>query len=160
MLTAKGDEIDFVLGLEMGADDYIAKPFRGHEFIARIKAVLRRTRTVPLHFKDPPPTVYRFARWALNTAKRELESEDELFVPLSSGEYNLLLAFVRHPQQVLTRDQLLDFTKGRSAAPLDRGVDLQVSRLRRKIEWDPKKPELIKTAWGDGYLFTPLVTSQ
>lgn len=160
MLTAKGDEIDRVLGLEMGADDYVAKPFSGREFIARIKAVLRRTRTVPLHLKEPPPTIYRFDRWTLNTARRELESRDDLIVPLSRGEYNLLLAFVRHPQQVLTRDQLLDLTKGRSAAPLDRRIDLQVSRLRRKIEADAKQPELIKTAWGDGYLFTPLVKSE
>jgi two-component system OmpR family response regulator len=161
MLTAKGEETDRVVGLEMGADDYVAKPFSGRELLARIKAVLRRTRAVP---RPPAPeqlqTVYRFGRWALNTAKREMESDDDLILPLSSGEYNLLLALVRHPQKVLSRDQLLDLTKGRSATPLDRSIDLQISRLRKKIEDNPKNPEIIKTAWGDGYVFTARVTAE
>lgn len=161
MLTAKGDEIDRVLGLEMGADDYVAKPFSGRELLARIKAVLRRTRAIPRpQAAEQLQTVYRFGRWALNTAKREMESDDDLILPLSSGEYNLLLALVRHPQKVLSRDQLLDLTKGRSATPLDRSIDLQVSRLRKKIEDNPKNPEIIKTAWGDGYVFTARVTAE
>lgn len=160
MVTAKGDEIDRVLGLEMGADDYLAKPFSGRELIARIKAVLRRTRELPSLSGEPGPAVYRFGKWSLDIARREVEADDDLVVPLSSGEYSLLLAFVRHPQRVLNRDQLLDLTKGRASAFPDRGIDLQVSRLRKKIENDPKKPELIKTAWGDGYIFTPRVTSE
>ncbi|MGD9867858.1 MAG: response regulator, partial [Hyphomicrobiales bacterium] len=99
MLTAKGDEVDRVVGLEMGADDYIAKPFSGRELVARIKAVLRRTQTVARPLAAPLPSTYRFGRWALNTARREVESEDSLIVPLSSGEYNLLLAFLRNPQR-------------------------------------------------------------
>ena len=157
ILTAKGDEIDRVLGLEMGADDYVAKPFSGRELLARIKAVLRRTRSLPPPAKEPVATIYRFGKWTLDTARREIEAND-LVVPLSTGEYNLLMAFVQHPQRVLSRDQLLDLSRGRSAAPLDRSIDLQVSRLRRKIERDAKKPEVIKTIWGDGYIFTPKVT--
>lgn len=160
MLTAKGDEIDRVLGLEMGADDYVAKPFSGRELIARIKAVLRRARTPPPQSRLAARSIYRFGKWMLSTARRELESNADLVVPLSSGEYNLLLAFVTHPQRVLSRDQLLDLTKGRSAALLDRGVDLQVSRLRKKIEDNPREPKLIKTAWGDGYIFTAQVAGE
>jgi len=160
MLTAKGEEIDRVLGLEMGADDYVAKPFSGRELIARIKAVLRRTRSLPPAPEGSLPPTFRFDRWVLHPSRRELEADDGLVVPLSSGDYNLLLTFVRHPNRVLSRDQLLDLAKGRSAAPLDRSIDLQVSRLRKKIETDPSNPELIKTVWGDGYLFTPEVSSE
>jgi two-component system OmpR family response regulator len=160
MLTAKGEEIDRVLGLEMGADDYIAKPFSSLELIARIKAVLRRTRSLPPVAEALAPAAYRFAGWTLHTARRELESEDGLIVPLSSGDYNLLLAFVNRPNRVLSRDQLLDLAKGRSAAPLDRSIDLQVSRLRKKIEDDTANPQLIKTIWGDGYMLAAEVTQE
>jgi len=161
MLTAKGEEVDRVVGLEMGADDYVAKPFSGRELLARIKAVLRRSQFAASHpaIETLPPT-YRFGKWSLHTAKRELEADDGVIVPLSSGEFNLLLAFLQHPQRVLSRDQLLDLAKGRSTAILDRGIDLQVSRLRRKVECNPKKPELIKTAWGDGYILTSRVESE
>jgi two-component system OmpR family response regulator len=159
ILTAKGDEIDRVLGLEMGADDYVAKPFSGRELIARIKAVLRRTRALPAAPEGSVPDVYRFGKWTLDTARREVEADD-LVIPLSTGEYNLLLAFLQHPQRVLSRDQLLDLAKGRAAAQLDRSIDLQVSRLRRKIEEDAKNPEIIKTIWGDGYVFVPKVVSE
>jgi two-component system OmpR family response regulator len=159
ILTAKGDEIDRVLGLEMGADDYVAKPFSGRELLARIKAVLRRSQSLPPTGRNAGPALYRFDKWTLDTARRELETDD-IVVPLSTGEYNLLMAFIQHPQRVLSRDQLLDLAKGRSAAPLDRSIDLQVSRLRRKIEPDAKNPELIKTIWGDGYIFTPTIESE
>jgi two-component system OmpR family response regulator len=160
MLTAKGEEIDRVLGLEMGADDYVSKPFSGRELIARIKAVLRRTRSLPPVPGGQLPAVYSFGRWTLHPTRRELEAEDGLVVPLSGGDYNLLLAFLRHPNRVLSRDQLLDIAKSRSAAPFDRSIDLQVSRLRKKIETDPSNPELIKTVWGDGYVFTAEVATE
>jgi len=160
MLTAKGDGVDRILGLEMGADDYIAKPFAGRELIARIKAVLRRTHALPPTMVDSPTQVYRFDQWTLNTTKRELESDADIVVPLSTGEYKLLLAFLQHPQRVLTRDQLLDLAKGRSATPFDRSVDLQVSRLRRKLGDDAKNPKIIKTVWGGGYVFTPKVARE
>jgi two-component system OmpR family response regulator len=159
ILTAKGDEIDRVLGLEMGADDYVAKPFSSRELIARIKAVLRRSRSFPPAGHGKTPAIYRFGKWTLDTGRRELESDD-IVVPLSTGEYNLLIVFLQHPNRVLNRDQLLDLAKGRSAAPLDRSIDLQVSRLRRKIEDDPKNPEMIKTVWGDGYTFTPEISAE
>lgn len=160
MLTAKGDGVDRILGLEMGADDYVAKPFSGRELVARIKAVLRRTHALPPKPEGPAVPVYRFGPWVLDTGKRELESDDDIVVPLSTGEYNLLLAFLQYPQRVLSRDQLLDIAKGRSAAPFDRSVDLQVSRLRRKLGDDAKDPKVIKTVWGGGYIFTPKVACE
>ena len=160
MLTAKGDGVDRILGLEMGADDYVAKPFSGRELVARIKAVLRRTHALPPRPEGPTMPVYRFGQWVLDTGRRELESDADIVVPLSTGEYNLLIAFLQHPQRVLSRDQLLDLAKGRSAMPFDRSVDLQVSRLRRKIGDDAKDPKVIKTVWGGGYLFTPKVACE
>jgi two-component system OmpR family response regulator len=159
ILTAKGDEIDRVVGLETGADDYVAKPFSGRELLARIRAVLRRTqsRAEPV---TRSPEIYRFGRWALNTARRELELDNDILVPLSTGEYSLLVVFVKHAQRVLTRDQLLDLGKGRAAVPLDRSIDLQVSRLRRKIGDDARNPQVIKTVRGGGYIFTLPVTTQ
>jgi two-component system OmpR family response regulator len=159
MLTAKGEEVDRVIGLEMGADDYLAKPFGSRELVARIKAVLRRSRDrLPPVGAPDTVTNYRFDRWILDTGSRTLLSGDGVTVPLSTGEYDLLLVFAERPQRVLTRDQLLDLTRGRNATAFDRSIDTQVSRLRRKIERDPTSPELIKTVWGGGYVFTPAVT--
>lgn len=160
MLTAKGEEIDRVLGLEMGADDYLAKPFSTRELLARIKAVLRRVRSLPATRGAAGIDVFRFAGWRLDTAKWELESADGVIVPLSTGEFDLLLALVHHPQRVLSRDQLLDLARGRAAAVFDRSIDTQVSRLRRKIEENPKDPKIIKTIWGGGYVFTPQVSRE
>lgn len=160
MLTAKGDGVDRILGLEMGADDYIAKPFTGRELVARIKAVLRRTHALPPRLERSSTPIYRFGQWLLDTGKRELESESDIVVPLSTGEYKLLLVFLQHPRRVLTRDLLLDLVKGRSAAPFDRSIDLQVSRLRRKIGDDARAPKIIKTVWGGGYIFTPKVSCE
>jgi two-component system, OmpR family, response regulator len=158
MLTAKGEEVDRVIGLEMGADDYLPKPFGSRELIARIRAVLRRGRMDPIRAEAPSgPRQYQFDRWRLNTESRELVSDDGVMVPLSTGEYELLLAMIERPQRVLTRDQLLDLTRGRAAAAFDRSIDTQVSRLRRKLERDPAEPRLIKTIWGGGYMFTPAV---
>ncbi|MBP2301911.1 response regulator [Azospirillum picis] len=159
MLTAMGEETDRVVGLEMGADDYLAKPFSPRELLARIKAVLRRAQA-PLTAGAPAAgAVLRFEGWSLDLTKRELHSPDGVLVQLSAGEYDLLVAFAEHPQRVLTRDQLLDLARGRSAVPFDRSIDVQVSRLRRKIEPDPAEPALIKTVRGGGYLFTPSVSS-
>ena len=161
MLTAKGDEIDRVIGLEMGADDYLPKPFGSRELIARIKAVLRRSQERCCGDRPTEqPKRYRFERWRLDTGGRELVRKDGVTVPLSTGEYDLLIALIERPQRVLSRDQLLDLARGRSASALDRSIDTQVSRLRKKLERDPTDPKIIKTVWGGGYMFTPTVTPQ
>ena len=161
MLTAKGDEVDRVIGLEMGADDYLPKPFGSRELIARIKAVLRRSRESPaeVHAGERPKR-YRFEGWVLDTGTRELVRKDGVTVPLSTGEYDLLIVLVERPQRMLSRDQLLDLARGRTASALDRSIDTQVSRLRKKLERDPADPSIIKTVWGGGYMFTPTVTPQ
>jgi two-component system OmpR family response regulator len=161
MLTAKGDEVDRVIGLEMGADDYLGKPFGSRELIARIKAVLRRSRERPAEATSGERYQrYRFDRWTLDTSARELLRDDGVTVPLSTGEYDLLIALVERPQRVLSRDQLLDLARGRSVSGLDRSIDTQVSRLRKKLERDPGDPKVIKTVWGGGYMFTPAVKQQ
>ena len=159
MLTAKGEEVDRVIGLEMGADDYLAKPFGSRELIARIKAVLRRSQEKMWKGSvEQQSKSYQFDRWRLQTDARALLRDDGVTVPLSTGEYDLLIALVERPQRVLNRDQLLDLARGRSAAGLDRSIDTQVSRLRKKLERDPGDPQIIKTVWGGGYLFTPAVS--
>jgi two-component system, OmpR family, response regulator len=158
MLTAMGEETDRIVGLEMGADDSLAKPFSPRELLARIKAVLRRAAGSPLA-GTPTGKVLAFDGWRLDLSKRELRDPDGVLVQLSAGEYDLLVAFVEHPQRVLNRDQLLDLARGRSAAPFDRSVDVQVSRLRRKIEADPLNPILIKTVRGGGYMFSPAIAN-
>ncbi len=161
MLTAKGDELDRVIGLEMGADDYLPKPFGSRELVARIKAVLRRSKdNTSSGTSNPRPKQYQFDRWRLDIGARELIRDDGTTLPLSTGEYDLLIVFVERPQRVLSRDQLLDLARGRAANPLDRSIDTQVSRLRRKLEQDPGDPKIIKTVWGGGYMFTPAVSHQ
>ncbi|SKA17148.1 response regulator [Consotaella salsifontis] len=159
MLTAMGEETDRVVGLEMGADDYMAKPFSSRELLARIKAVLRRTQMNAAAAAVVPTVgderaIARFTGWTLDLARHDLHRADGVVLPLSKGEYTLLVAFVERPKRVLSRDQLLDLARGRSAIPFDRSIDTQVSRLRRKLEDDPANPTLIKTVWGDGYMFT------
>jgi two-component system OmpR family response regulator len=158
MLTAMAEDTDRVIGLEMGADDYLTKPFNPRELLARIKAVLRRTNSLPQQRGIPSGDRLAFDRWTIDNGQRELIGEDGVAVPLSTAEFLLLSAFLQHPKMVLSRDQLLDLTSGRAASAFDRSIDNQVSRLRRKIEADPKKPELIKTVWGGGYSFTAEVT--
>lgn len=160
MLTAKGEEVDRVIGLEMGADDYLPKPFGTRELIARIRAVLRRSRVaVPPVDTARRPERLRFDRWQLDTGARELLRDDGVTVPLSTGEYELLIVLVERPQRVLTREQLLDLARGRAAVAFDRSIDTQVSRLRKKIERDPSDPRIIKTVWGGGYMFAAPVTT-
>lgn len=153
MLTAMGEATDRVVGLELGADDYMAKPFDPRELLARIRAVLRRRdATHPLQRSARQPL--RFCGWTLDPTRYRLTSPEGGLISLSSGEFDLLLAFAEHPQRVLTREQLLDLTRGRVAEPFDRSIDVQVSRLRRKIENNPQNPELIVTVRGGGYMFT------
>ena len=153
MLTAMAEETDRVVGLELGADDYVTKPFNPRELVARIKAVLRRAHSLPPQPELPAARRLRFDRWTFDVARRELMAEDGVAVPLSTGEFLLLSVFLQRPGMVLTRDQLLDLTRGRDAAMFDRSIDNQVSRLRKKIEADPRRPQLIKTHWGGGYSF-------
>lgn len=159
MLTAMGEETDRIVGLEVGADDYLPKPFNPRELLARIKAVLRRSRdSGEAAVAESGRRVYCFEGWRFAIDRRQLFDPAGTEVPLSSGEYALLLALVQHPQRTLSRDQLLDLARGRDAMPFDRSIDTQVSRLRRKIEADPQNPRLVKTVWGAGYIFTPRVT--
>ncbi len=154
MLTARGEELDRIVGLEIGADDYVGKPFNPRELLARVAAVLRRTNTLPPRLRGPAAERYRFGEWTFNASQREISGPDGLALPLSSGEFKLLMAFLERPKVALSREQLLDLTKGRDAEVFDRSIDNQVSRLRRKIELDPKNPRYIKTVWGGGYMFT------
>jgi two-component system OmpR family response regulator len=154
MLTAMAEDTDRVIGLEIGADDYVVKPFNPRELLARIKAVLRRANSLPRQRAAPDAGIVRFERWQLNVGRRELTDEDGIGIPLSTSEFLLLRALLNHPKMVLSRDQLLDITRGRAANVFDRSIDNQVSRLRKKIETDPREPSLIKTVWGGGYMFT------
>ena len=151
LLTAMSDDTDRIVGLEIGADDYVVKPFNPRELVARIKAVLRRSAGGTARVRAPDAGAYAFGPWVLKTGERELVGEDGVAVPLSTGEFNLLLALVTHPRQVLTRDQLLDLAQGRDMAAFDRSIDNQISRLRKKVEPNPKDPKFIKTVWGGGY---------
>ncbi|KEP90976.1 response regulator [Aeromonas caviae] len=158
MLTAMGEETDRIIGLEMGADDYLSKPFNPRELLARIKAVMRRTQAESLPVPETLTRDLRFDRWLLDVNRRELVDEEGVGMSLSTAEFDLLKVFLERPQRVLSRDQLLDLARGREAVAFDRAIDTLVSRLRRKLERDPKNPELIKTIWGGGYLFAADVT--
>jgi len=157
LLTAVSEETDRIVGLELGADDYVTKPFSPRELLARIRAILRRSAAVPRPAAEGQGERYRFERWTLDTARRTLIDEDGNEALLGTAEFRLLLAFVTRPGLVLTRDQLLDITAGRAAQVFDRSIDNLVSRLRRRIELDPQHPTLIKTIWGDGYSFAARV---
>lgn len=158
MLTAKSEEIDRVVGLEMGADDYLAKPFSPRELLARIKSILRRTRALPLNLRPDEARVITFAGWKLEIPTRTLISPDGVAVPLSGTDFRLLRIFLDHPNRVLNRDQLIEMTQSRDAGPFDRSIDLQVSRLRKRLNDNPKEPAIIKTSRGEGYVLAAEVT--
>jgi two-component system, OmpR family, response regulator len=168
IVTGRGDAVDKVVGLEVGADDYVTKPFDLRELVARVKAVLRRlapedgpvVATAAPASAAPPaaPDRLRFAGWQLDLAARSLANPQGQSVPLTGGEFDLLRAFARHPGRVLSRDFLLEQTRGREAAPFDRTIDVQVGRLRKKIEADADDPQIIKSVRGAGYILVPPVT--
>ncbi|SDP84339.1 two-component system, OmpR family, response regulator [Phyllobacterium sp. YR620] len=155
MLTARNDETDRIIGLEMGADDYLVKPFAARELLARIKAVLRRTRMLPPNLQiTEAGQRLRFGDWELDTVGRHLVDKTGTTVTLSGAEYRLLRVFVDHPQRVLNRDQLLNLTQGRDAELFDRSIDLLVSRLRQRLCDDAREPAYIKTVRSEGYVFS------
>jgi len=157
MLTARGEETDRIVGLEMGADDYLAKPFSPRELLARIKSVLRRYRSLPLNLRADEAREIGFAGWRLDTVGRHLVASDGTIGPLSGAEYRLLRVFLSHPNHVLTRDQLMLLSKGHEADPLDRSIDIAVSRLRHRLGDDPAEPSIIKTVRGEGYVLAVAV---
>ena len=159
LLTARAEETDRIVGLELGADDYVTKPFSPRELMARIKAVLRRSSGESnQRVRAPDAESFSFGPWILKTGERELVDRDGVAIPLSTGEYNILHAFVTHPRRVLSRDQLLDLTQGRELAAFERSIDNHISRLRKKIEENAADPKLVKTVWGGGYMLASEVT--
>ena len=155
MLTARGEDTDRIVGLEMGADDYVPKPFNPRELLARIKAVLRRAQSLPSSAPMANAKRLRFAGWTLDLTTHQLSSPKGVVTPLSSGEYRLLCVFLEHPNRVLSRDQLLELAHNRGWEPFDRSIDIRIARIRRKVERDPGKPQVIKTVRGAGYIYSP-----
>ena len=160
MLTAKGDPVDRIIGLEMGADDYLAKPFDPRELLARIRSILRRAKALPADTEIDVPESFSFSGWRLDTRERNLRAPDGVVVPLSGAEYRLLLIFLQNPNAVLSRDQLSNFTFGHDADPLDRTIDMQVSRLRERLRDEAREPVIIKTVRGKGYVLAVRVERQ
>ena len=152
MLSARGEDVDRIVGLEVGADDYLAKPFNPRELLARIRALLRRSNIPHAGVDSAQREPSRFGNFLLNVDMRELH-RDGVNVPLTAGEFNLLQIFVEHPNRVLSRDGIMDMLKGYERAPFDRSIDVRITRLRRKIEDDPNTPKFIRTVWGEGYMF-------
>ena len=159
MLTARGDETDRIVGLEMGADDYLPKPFSPRELLARIKSVLRRARALPENLKREEVLSFRFAGWTLDVVTRSLTSPQGVVVPLGGTEFRLLRIFLDHPNRVLSRDQLIDLMLSRDASPFDRAIDVQVSRLRHRLGDDAKEPDIIKTVRSQGYVLAAEVAA-
>jgi two-component system, OmpR family, response regulator len=162
MLTARSDDMDRIIGLEMGADDYLSKPFVPRELLARIRAILRRARALPpnLDAGAARARILCFAGWRLDTVARHLLDAAGVVVPLTGAEYRLLSVFLAHPQRVLNRDQLMEFTQGREADAFDRSIDLLVSRLRQRLRDDAREPAVIKTQRGEGYVLACKVSEE
>ncbi len=160
MLTARGEETDRIVGLEMGADDYLPKPFNPRELLARIKSILRRTRALPDNLQPDEARRLLFAGWALDTVTRNLQSPAGVVVALSGTEFRLLRIFLAHPNRVLTRDQLIDLMLSRDATPFDRSIDVQVSRLRHRLNDDAAQPAIIKTVRSQGYVLAAEVAAE
>ena len=157
ILSARGEEVDRIIGLEMGADDYLPKPFHPRELLARVRSVLRRSHAQPTSDKSTSKEdniTYHFAGWTLDLPTRQLYSPQAEKIFLSGGEFSMLRIFLKYPNHILSRDQLLDYSRGREIEPFDRTIDMQVSRLRKRLREDPKNPELIKTVRGVGYVFS------
>ena len=154
MLTARGEETDRIVGLEMGADDYLPKPFSARELLARIKVILRRARSLPPNLRPEQERDIRFGGWTLDTVHRQLVSPEGVVSPIGGAEYRLLRIFLGHPNRVLTRDQLMEMTQGREADALDRSIDVQVSRLRRRLGDGSRDAAMIKTVRGEGYVLS------
>ncbi len=154
MLSARGEDVDRIVGLEVGADDYLAKPFNPRELLARIRALLRRNEQGQLKPDEDKADIRRFGPFSMDVDARVLHKHDRV-VQLTSGEFNLLRIFAEHPNRVLGRDSLMDMLKGYERSPFDRSIDVRVTRLRRKIEDDANSPHFIRTVWGEGYLFSP-----
>jgi two-component system OmpR family response regulator len=157
MLTALGEETERIIGLEMGADDYLAKPFNPRELLARIKSVLRRAQGLPASASENETARFHFSDWTLDVVSRQLTSPEGVVITLSDGEYRLLLVFLEHPNRVLSRDQLLDLTRGRESIPFDRSIDVQVGRLRKRLNDTGAEPSIIKTVRGEGYVLAARV---
>ncbi|RXZ38001.1 response regulator [Oxalobacteraceae bacterium CAVE-383] len=159
MLTARGAALDRILGLEMGADDYLAKPFEPRELFARIRSVLRRTQALPPNMAaGASAQQMQFAGWTLDLNARHLLNPEGVVVALSGAEFRMLKIFLEHPNRVLNRDQLLELTQGREADPFDRSIDIQISRLRQKLGEDARTPAIIKTVRNEGYVLSTTVT--
>ena len=158
LLTLLGADTDRIVGLEVGADDYVVKPFNPQELLARMRAVLRRANDLPFQNDLQRVSALQFNGWVLDQTKRELLNPDGVLIDLSQGELDLLVAFAEHPQVVLSREQLLNLTRSRNIVAFDRSIDMQVTRLRRKIEADPENPEFVRTIRNKGYIFTPVVS--
>jgi two-component system OmpR family response regulator len=159
MLTARGDDTDRIVGLEVGADDYVPKPFNPRELLARIKSVLRRTQSMPPNLRRDAVRWLRFAGWQLDVVTRNLTSPDGVVVPLGATEFKLLRVLLDHPGRVLTRDQLIELMLSRDAGPFDRALDVQISRLRQRLREDAREPAIIKTVRGQGYVLAAVVES-
>lgn len=159
MLTARGEDMDRILGLEMGADDYLPKPFNPRELLARIKSILRRAKALPGNMETADASRIHFAGWEFDAISRQLVSPEGVVIPLSGSEYRLLRIFLNHPNRVLSRDQLMDMMRGRETDPFDRSIDVQVSRLRHRLADDAKEPAIIKTVRGEGYILAAQVVA-
>lgn len=159
MLTARGGDTDRIVGLEVGADDYLPKPFNPRELLARVKSVLRRSNSLPPNLRREEARRFRFAGWSLDAVTRNLTAPDGVVVPLSATEFKLLRTLLDHPGRVLTRDQLIELMLSRDAGPFDRALDVQISRLRHRLGDDAKEPAIIKTVRGQGYVLAAAVDS-